>query len=130
LVGVSTHSIEQARQAVLDGANYIGVGPTFPSATKEFSQYPGVELLRAVAAEIRLPAFAIGGISRENLHEVLAAGFTRVAVSGTVVAAANPAQAAKELLDALDYGRRSEDTENAEYELGSWTAGDAKDAEK
>ena len=130
LVGVSTHSIEQARQAVLDGANYIGVGPTFPSATKEFSQYPGVKLLRAVAAEIRLPAFAIGGISRENLHEVLAAGFTRVAVSGAVVAAANPAQAAKELLDALDYGRRSEDTENAEYELGSWTATDAKDAEK
>ena len=45
LVGVSTHSIEQARQAVLDGANYIGVGPTFPSATKSFEQFPGVELL-------------------------------------------------------------------------------------
>ena len=47
LVGVSTHSIEQARQAVLDGANYIGVGPTFPSGTKQFEQFPGVELLRA-----------------------------------------------------------------------------------
>ena len=90
LVGVSTHSIEQARQAVLDGANYIGVGPTFPSDTKAFEQFPGVELLRAVAAEIRLPAFAIGGISRENLAEVLAAGFTRVAVSAAVTSADDP----------------------------------------
>ena len=44
LVGVSTHSIEQARQAVLDGASYLGVGPTFPSGTKRFEQFPGVEL--------------------------------------------------------------------------------------
>ena len=80
LVGVSTHSIEQARQAVLDGANYLGVGPVFPSATKRFEHFPGVELLRQVAAEIRLPAFAIGGICRENVAEVLAAGFTRIAV--------------------------------------------------
>ncbi len=99
LVGVSTRSIEQARQAVLDGANYIGVGPTFPSNTKRFEQFPGVELLRAVAEEIRLPAFAIGGIDRENLGEVLAAGFTRIAVSGAITAAADPAQAAKELLE-------------------------------
>jgi thiamine-phosphate pyrophosphorylase len=87
LVGVSTHSIEQARQAVLDGANYIGVGPTFPSGTKHFEHFPGVELLQAVAAEIRLPAFAIGGINLENLGQVLEAGIKRVAVSGAVVAA-------------------------------------------
>ena len=43
LIGVSTHDIEQARQAVLEGANYIGCGPTFPSATKSFQQYAGVE---------------------------------------------------------------------------------------
>jgi thiamine-phosphate pyrophosphorylase len=102
-IGVSTHSIEQARQAVLDGANYIGVGPTFPSATKQFSQYPGVELLRAVAAEIRLPAFAIGGISRDNLPQVLAAGFTRIALSSAVLAAADPARAIKDLSAALTY---------------------------
>jgi thiamine-phosphate pyrophosphorylase len=102
LVGVSTHSIEQARQAVLDGANYIGVGPTFPSDTKAFEQFPGLDLLRAVAAEIRLPAFAIGGITPQSLREVLATGFTRVAVSGAVFAAADPAEAVRELLAILN----------------------------
>ena len=101
LVGVSTHSIEQARQAVLDGANYIGVGPTFPSGTKTFAHFPGLDLLKAVAVEIRLPAFAIGGIAKENLGEVMATGFTRVAVSGAVVAAADPSDAARQLLAAL-----------------------------
>ncbi|MBL8830094.1 MAG: thiamine phosphate synthase [Planctomycetaceae bacterium] len=96
LVGVSTHSLEQARQAVLDGADYIGVGPTFPSQTKNFEQFPGVELLRAVAAEIRLPAFAIGGITLPRLDEVLATGIRRVAVSGAIVAAVDPVVAVNE----------------------------------
>lgn len=97
LIGVSTHSIEQAREAVLDGANYIGVGPTFPSTTKSFEQFTGVELLRAVANEIGLPAFAIGGITAANVDQVLAAGFSRVAVSGAVSAARDPGSAAHEL---------------------------------
>lgn len=101
LIGVSTHSIHQARQAVLDGANYIGVGPVFASGTKQFEQFPGVGLLGQVAAEIRLPAFAIGGITPENLPKVLAAGFTRVAVSGAITADANPAAAAQQMLAAL-----------------------------
>ncbi len=97
LIGVSTHSIEQARQAVLDGASYIGVGPTFPSGTKQFERFSGVELLRAVAAEIRLPAFAIGGITRENLDQVKSAGFKRVAISGAITEAEDPVQAAREI---------------------------------
>ncbi|MGB7732571.1 MAG: thiamine phosphate synthase [Thermoguttaceae bacterium] len=101
LVGVSTHTIEQARAAVLDGANYIGVGPTFPSGTKSFAQFPGLDLLRAVAAEIRLPAFAIGGITPENLADVLSTGFFRIAVSAAIIAAPDPAEAARKLLAAL-----------------------------
>jgi thiamine-phosphate pyrophosphorylase len=101
LVGVSTHSIEQARQAVLDGASYVGVGPVFPSGTKRFEEFPGVELLRAVAEEIRLPAFAIGGITRHNLPEVLRAGFRRVAVGAAITGAPDPAAAARDLLAAL-----------------------------
>jgi thiamine-phosphate pyrophosphorylase len=101
LIGVSIHSIEQARAAVLDGANYIGVGPTFPSRTKEFAAFPGVALLRQVAAEIRLPAFAIGGITVENVGQVLLAGFTRAAVSSAVTAAADPPAAVAALREAL-----------------------------
>jgi thiamine-phosphate pyrophosphorylase len=101
LVGVSVHSLAQARQAVLAGASYLGVGPTFPSTTKEFGEFPGLDLLRQVAGEIRLPAFAIGGIGPENIDQVLAAGLRRVAVSAAVARASNPGQAAAELLRKL-----------------------------
>ncbi len=106
LVGVSTHHIEQARQAVLDGANYIGLGPTFPSGTKQFDEFPGVEFLRAVASEIRLPAFAIGGIGPTNVDEVLATGIGRIAVSGAIAAAHDPAAAVRELLTKLSSAAR------------------------
>ncbi|MCS7305567.1 MAG: thiamine phosphate synthase [Thermoguttaceae bacterium] len=101
IIGVSTHSIQQARQAVLDGANYIGVGPTFPSSTKEFSEFPGLELLRQVAQEIRLPAFAIGGITLENLPQVLQTGIRRVAVQAAIWDAPDPAKAAETFLALL-----------------------------
>jgi thiamine-phosphate pyrophosphorylase len=98
LVGVSTHSIEQARRAVLDGADYLGVGPVFPSATKAFESLAGLELIRAVAAEISLPWFAIGGINAENASAVVAAGARRVAVSHAILSAADTAAAAATLI--------------------------------
>jgi thiamine-phosphate pyrophosphorylase len=99
LIGVSTHTIEQARQAVLDGANYIGVGPTFPSGTKQFDEFPGLNFLKEVSAEIRLPAFAIGGITPGNLPQVLATGITRAAVSGAIVSMPDPAAVVRELFE-------------------------------
>jgi thiamine-phosphate pyrophosphorylase len=90
LVGVSTHNLEQARAAALEGASYLGAGPTFPSKTKSFDQFAGLEFLRAVSAEIRLPTFAIGGINAENLGGVLAAGVSRVAIGTGVTEAADP----------------------------------------
>ncbi len=101
LIGISTHSIEQARRAVLDGANYLGAGPTFPSSTKSFDAFPGLDYLREVTAEISLPTFAIGGIQAENLPQVLQAGITRVAVSGAVARTPNPGETASELLRIL-----------------------------
>jgi thiamine-phosphate pyrophosphorylase len=102
LVGVSTHSIEQARRAVLDGADYLGVGPVFPSATKAFESLAGLELVRAVAAEISLPWFAIGGINAENVAAVATAGARRIAVSQSILSAADPAAAAATLLAQLN----------------------------
>ncbi|HZZ72860.1 MAG TPA: thiamine phosphate synthase [Pirellulales bacterium] len=101
LIGVSTHSLAQARAAVLAGASYLGVGPTFPSTTKSFAAFPGLELLRAVASEIRLPAFAIGGISLENLDDVMATGIGRVAVSRALGPTAESACGVREFLARL-----------------------------
>ena len=84
LVGVSTHDIHQARQAVLDGADYIGCGPTFESQTKNFESLAGLDFLRGVTTEITLPSFAIGGISPNNLSDVAACGMKRVALSGAI----------------------------------------------
>src|SRR3954447_18630256 len=102
VVGVSTHNLEQARSAVLDGANYLGAGPTFSSRTKTFDAFVGTEYLRQVAGEVRLPTFAIGGITRDNLDDVLACGIERVAVSSAVIDSANPAAVARELVGRLD----------------------------
>ncbi len=95
LVGVSTHSIEQARQAVEDGADYLGVGPVFSSHTKTFSELAGLEFVQQVAAEIPLPWYAIGGITLENLEELQAAGAHRIAISHAVCGSEEPAQVVK-----------------------------------
>jgi thiamine-phosphate pyrophosphorylase len=106
LIGVSTHNLDQVRAAVLDGANYLGAGPTFPSQTKKFDSFAGLDYLRSVAAETQLPIFAIGGIDADNLPEVLATGIGRVAVSSAITAAAKPDCAARELLDMLDAAKK------------------------
>ncbi len=101
LVGVSTHSIEQARQAVADGADYLGVGPTFPSGTKQFAEFPGLGFVAAVAGEIELPGFAIGGIDASNVAEVRKAGVHRVAVGGAILNQADAPAAVERLRAAL-----------------------------
>lgn len=101
LVGVSTHNLVQLWQAVLDGASYVGVGPTFPSATKSFEHLAGLEFVRQAAAETTLPAFVLGGIDVSTIGEAVAAGARRVAVSHAVCAADDPRAAATALCRAL-----------------------------
>ena len=104
LIGVSTHSLEQIRGAITDGADYIGVGPIFPSTTKSFSyERPGLELLKeAVEESSPIPFFAIGGVNRENLHEILALGTHRVAVSSAIVESSEPEREGRLLKQMLD----------------------------
>ncbi len=101
LIGVSTHTIEQVRRAVLDGADYLGVGPTFPSNTKSFDHFPGLDFVREATAETTLPAFALGGIGPGNVAAVVAAGGRRIAVSSAVATADDPQAAAATLKWAL-----------------------------
>lgn len=102
LIGVSTHSIEQVRQAALDAVDYIGIGPTFRSKTKAFDHFPGLSFVRAASAETSLPAFALGGIGPENVGQVVAAGCRRIAVSSAIAEAEDPQQVARILRASLD----------------------------
>jgi thiamine-phosphate pyrophosphorylase len=101
LVGVSTHRIDQLRQAVRDGASYVGIGPTFPSGTKTFDEFPGVEFVREAAEETSLPAFVIGGVTLGNVEGAVAAGGQRVAVSAAICQADEPRRVAAAFLQAL-----------------------------
>lgn len=97
IVGVSTHNLEQARQAVRDGADYIGVGPIFRSPTKPREFVAGPAFAREVAGQIDIPAVAIAGITMENVEQVLATGIKAVAVTAAVLGAADVRAAAAEL---------------------------------
>ena len=97
IIGVSTHRIEQATRARLDGADYIGVGPTFRSATKPRDFVAGLEYCRAVANQVDIPAVAIAGITTANVDEVLAAGIRAVAVTAAVLDTDDPRAAAEAL---------------------------------
>lgn len=97
LIGVSTHDLGQLEQAILDGASYVGVGPTFASATKHFDDLKGVEYVRQACAATTLPAFAIGGINLDTVVQAVAAGARRVAVSQAICQADDPRTAAAAL---------------------------------
>lgn len=101
LIGVSTHNLEQIRQAVLDGASYIGVGPTFASGTKDFAELAGLEFVRQAASETTLPAFIIGGVNLDTIDAAIAAGARRVAVSQAICRADDPGLVARTLIQRL-----------------------------
>lgn len=107
LIGLSTHSIEQATEATTKPVDYIGVGPTFPSHTKCFSEFKGPELLKQVSQQVPLPAFAIGGINLDNIDQVAESGITRIAVSQAVHSADDPAHVIHELRQKLNSSSRT-----------------------
>jgi thiamine-phosphate pyrophosphorylase len=97
LIGVSTRNLEQVRQAIVDGADYIAVGPAFPSTTKPFDEIPGLEFVRQALGETSLPAFVIGGVNQETIDDAVASGAQRVAVSAAICASDDPRAVAAEL---------------------------------
>jgi thiamine-phosphate pyrophosphorylase len=101
ILGVSTHDIEQAKQAILDGADYIGVGPVFRSSTKTREILPGLDFARQAAEKVGIPAVAIAGITLENVDEVLATGVGAIAVTAAVVNSDDPEAAARGLKERI-----------------------------
>jgi thiamine-phosphate pyrophosphorylase len=82
IVGRSTHSLAQAKQALADGADYIGFGPLFPTPTKAGRPAIGLDDIVEMEREVgsKIPAFCIGGIKPDNLGEIIAAGARRCVV--------------------------------------------------
>jgi thiamine-phosphate pyrophosphorylase len=101
ILGVSTHDEGQARRARDDGADYVAVGSMYPTGSKPGFRLVGPDLLRRVRAEIPVPLVAIGGITVDNVAEVIRAGADAVAVISAVCAASDPAAAARHFLDAI-----------------------------
>ena len=85
IIGISTHSLEQAVKAERGGADYIGFGPMYPGGLKQTITAQGLEKLRAVRAAVKLPIVAIGGIREANVREVLNAGADAVAIISDVI---------------------------------------------
>lgn len=81
IIGISTHSLKQAKEAEEAGADYIGFGPVFPTNTKQTGySAKGLELLREICSKISIPVVAIGGINKTNFASVLATGATSCAM--------------------------------------------------
>lgn len=97
ILGVSTHNLDQARRAQLDGADYIGVGPVFPSTTKPRDFVAGLDFARQVASHVQIPAVAIAGITVANVDQVLATGIRAIAVTAAVSDTDDPKTAASKL---------------------------------
>jgi thiamine-phosphate pyrophosphorylase len=98
-VGISTHNLEQLRAADRTSADYIAVGPIYPTATKENPDpVVGLELIRVARKLTRKPLVAIGGITIKSAGEVFRAGADSVAVISDLLNAPDPAQRAREYL--------------------------------
>lgn len=92
VIGISTHSLAQAKQAVADGADYIGVGPIFATGTKPSAKPVGLEYVQQAAKQIDLPRANIGGISLDNVAQVVASGAKCVAICSAIICSDNPAK--------------------------------------
>src|SRR5512137_1552098 len=86
-IGLSTSAPEQVEQAVAAGADYLGVGPVYPTGTKPAAQPVTLEYVRWAAANLRIPWFAIGGITLDNLDDLLTAGAQRICVVSAILCA-------------------------------------------
>ncbi len=80
IVGKTTHNLEQGRQAIEDGADYISTGPVYPTPTKPGRPAVGLEYVREAAQDLDIPAVAIGGIDLANIDDVLSAGAKTIGV--------------------------------------------------
>lgn len=97
IIGISTHSVEQAVEAEKNGADYIGFGPIFGTPTKPDYKPIGLEQIREVNQKLKIPFVCIGGIDLSNVNQVVSAGAKRIAVVRAIFNESDPKTAAQKL---------------------------------
>ena len=98
ILGVSASTVDEAQKAEKDGADYIGTGAVFPTATKDDAPSVTKEELKEVVDSIEIPVVAIGGINLENAHKLVDTGIAGLSVVSAIMSADNPKKASEELL--------------------------------
>ena len=97
ILGVSVHTVEEACQAVRDGADYLGLGAVFPTSTKTDVEQMSNETLRAICDAVDVPIVAIGGINRGNILKLAGSGVDGVALVSAIFSAEDIEEACREL---------------------------------
>ena len=99
ILGVSAATVSEAKKAEKDGADYIGTGAVFPTATKDDAPSVTKEGLKEVVDSIDIPVVAIGGINHDNASELKDTGIAGLSVVSAIMSAENPKKASEELLN-------------------------------
>ncbi len=102
ILGSSTTTVEQAVAAESEGADYIAVGSMYPTPSKETAKVVGLDRLSQIRQAVTLPLVAIGGITRDNVHEVITAGANSVAIISAILQAKDIAAASRQIVDKLE----------------------------
>ncbi len=103
VIGGSAGTLEEARKCLQEGADYVGFGPVFPTTSKEdAAPAGGLDLLKHIVKEIPLPIIAIGGISENNIPQVMQTGVYGIAVISAVCCQKDPAEATRVIRSLLE----------------------------
>ena len=97
ILGVSVHTVEEARQAVRDGADYLGLGAVFPTGTKTDADVMPGDMLRAICGAVDVPTVAIGGLNRGNILQLSGSGVDGAALVSAIFGAEDIEKACREL---------------------------------
>ncbi|MEE0942621.1 MAG: thiamine phosphate synthase [Methanobrevibacter sp.] len=99
ILGVSAATIEEAKKAERDGADYIGTGAVFPTATKDDAPSITKEDLKEIVESINIPVVAIGGINFDNASTLIDTGIAGLSVVSAIMSSENPKKSSEELLN-------------------------------
>lgn len=97
ILGVSVHTVEEARRAVRDGADYLGLGAVFPTSTKTDADQMSNETLRDICGAVEIPVVAIGGLNRDNILRLSGSGVDGVSLVSAIFGAEDIEAACREL---------------------------------